>query len=63
MLNIINNVSPTELGIIVVILIVLFGSTLTKKLARISGETVKEIKNLKKEFYKAIDNDEPSTKK
>ena len=48
MFEFIKNISPTELGIIVVILIILFGSKLIIGLARTSGETVKEIKKIKK---------------
>jgi Sec-independent protein translocase protein TatA len=55
MFNIIQNISTTELGIIVVILLVLFGAGFVKRIARTSGETVKEVRNLKKEFHKAVE--------
>ena len=61
MFNFIKNIGPIELAIIVIILIVFFGGKLIKNLARTSGETVKEIKTIKKEFTKAmnIDDDKP----
>lgn len=61
MFDFIKNISPTELIIIVLILIVFFGGKLIVGLARTSGETIKEIKKIKKEFFKAIgNNNEPS---
>ena len=53
----IKNISPAELGIIVVILILLFGGAFVKRLARTSGETVKEVKKLKQEFDGALNSD------
>lgn len=58
MFSFINNIGPTELAIIVVILIVLFGATLIKNLARTSGASVKEIKNIKKEFTNAVEGED-----
>lgn len=55
MMSFINNIGPTELAIIVVILIVLFGAKLITNLARTSGATVKEIKNIKNEFTNAVE--------
>lgn len=55
MIDFVKNISPTELGIIVLILLVFFGGKIITRLARTSGETVKEIKNVKKEFTKAVD--------
>ena len=62
MFDFIKNIGPTELALIIIILIVFFGGKLIKNLARTSGETVKEIKKIKKEFTKAIniDDDKPS---
>ncbi len=57
MFNIIKNISPTELIIIVLILVVLFGGKLITRMARMSGETVKEVKKVKQEFTKIV-NDE-----
>ena len=63
MFDFIKNIGPTELIIIVLILIVFFGGRAIVGLARTSGETVKEIKKAKKEFTKALevdDNKKPS---
>ena len=63
MFDFIKNISPTELIIVVLILIVFFGGRVIAGLARTSGQTVKELKNIKKEFTKAIeieDDNKPS---
>lgn len=57
MFDFIKNIGPTELGIIVLILVVFFGAKLITNLARTSGESVREIKKIKKEFTKALDGD------
>jgi len=58
MFDFIKNISPTEIAIIAVILIVIFGAKLIIGLGKTSGETVREIKKIKKEFTKAIDIDD-----
>lgn len=58
MFNFINNIGPTELIILALILIVFFGARLIRGLARTSGETVKELKKIKKEFTSAIEDDD-----
>ena len=58
MFDFIKNISPTELIILVLILIVLFGAKAIVGLGRTSGETVKEIKSIKREFTKAINGDD-----
>ncbi len=58
MLNFLNNIGPTELIIIVLILLVFFGGRAITNLARTSGETVKEIKKVKKTFTEAIEDDD-----
>lgn len=58
MFNFINNIGPTELIIIVIILFLLFGGVFIKRVAKTSGETVKELKNIKKEFTSAIEDDD-----
>ena len=65
MLNFIKNISPTEIGLIVVILIFFFGARTIKSLGKVSGQTVKEIKNIKNEFIKAVEAepDDESAKK
>jgi sec-independent protein translocase protein TatA len=55
MLDFIKNLSSTELIVILIILLVLFGARLITNLARTSGQSVKELKKIKKEFMSAID--------
>lgn len=55
MFEFIKNISPIELGIIVLIVTIFFGSKLIIGLARTSGETVKEIKKIKKTFTEAVE--------
>lgn len=57
MLNFINNIGPTELVILALILMVFFGAKIIRGLAKTSGETVKELKKIKKEFTSAIEDD------
>lgn len=58
MFDFIKNISSTELIIIVLILVVLFGGRAIIGLGKTSGETVKEIKKIKKEFTEAINGDD-----
>ena len=59
MFDFIKNISPTEIVIVVLILAVLFGGkAIASRLARTSGETVKELKKIKKEFTDAIEDDD-----
>lgn len=63
MFNFINNIGPTELIILVIILIVFFGGRVITRLAKTSGETVREIKKITKEFMQSTeDSDKPSKK-
>lgn len=62
MFDFLKNISPTEVVIILVILIVLFGARFMIGLGRTSGETVKEIKKVKKEFNNAISDDDKPNK-
>lgn len=62
MFDFIKNISATELIIIVLILIVIFGARAMVKLGKTSGETVKELKKIKSEFFKAIDGDSKPSK-
>lgn len=62
MFDFIKNISATEIIIIVLILVVLFGGkAIARGLARKSGETVKEARKIKKEFIDAAEgaNDKP----
>lgn len=58
MFNFIKNLSPLELGIIVLILVILFGAKTITSLARTSGKSFKEIKTIKKTFTEAVENDD-----
>lgn len=61
MFDFIRNIGPTELIIVVIILIVLFGAKAIVNLGKKSGETVKEVKKMKREFteYIEADDDKP----
>lgn len=58
MFDFIKNISSTELIIVVIILIVLFGAKVITGLGKTGGETVKEIKKIKKEFTTVIEDDD-----
>lgn len=62
MLNFLKNLSPVEIAIIVLILIVLFGAKVITGLAKISGSTFKEVKNIKKNFTEALEDDDTEKK-
>ena len=59
MFNFLKNISPTEIIIIGLIVVVLFGGKFATKLGKLGGESFKEIKNIKKNFNEAVDDDEP----
>jgi Sec-independent protein translocase protein TatA len=63
MLNFFKNISPTEWAIIALILIVFLGRSTVIKLGKTSGETLREIKNIKKNFTEAIENEPRKDKK
>lgn len=64
MLDFVKNIGPTELVIIVLILVIFFGGKAITHLARTSGETVKELKKVKNEFTKGLeDNDDDKSGK
>lgn len=62
MLNFFKNLSPTELIILLVVLVLLFGSKAAISLAKTAGKSYKEIRNIKKNFQEAVE-DKDSTKK
>lgn len=62
MLNFLKNISPTELLIIAFILIVFFGSRIVTRLAKTGGETLRELKNVKKTFTEAAESGNKSKK-
>jgi TatA/E family protein of Tat protein translocase len=57
MLDFVKNISPTEIGVIVLILVLLFGSKLITNLARSAGQTMKEIRKIGKSFTEALEDD------
>lgn len=59
MLPFLRNISPTEIIIIASILLLLFGSKFVTRIARSAGESLREIKKIKKSFTEAMD-DEPN---
>ena len=63
MLNFIKNIGPIEIIVLVTILFLLFGRKIFIALGRTSGETLKEIKNIKKSFTEGIEGNKPKNKK
>ncbi len=55
MLDFTKNISPTELIIIALILLLLFGRKVLVGLARSAGETLREMKKIKTGFTEAIE--------
>ena len=55
--NLIKNISPTELIIVAVILVVIFGARTVTNFGKTGGETLREIKKIKKSFTEAIEDD------
>lgn len=55
MFSFLKNISPTEIAILVSIVLLLFGSKIFVKLARTAGESLREIKDVKKSFNDAFD--------
>ncbi len=62
MFDFIKNISSTELIILVIILVLLFGARVAVRLGKTSGETVKELKKIKRTFTEVIDDDDKSSK-
>ncbi|HEX9600391.1 MAG TPA: twin-arginine translocase TatA/TatE family subunit [Mariniflexile sp.] len=62
MFEFIRNISPIELGAVLLILIALFGAKIVVNMAKTGGQTFKEMKNIKKTFTEAVedDNDKPT---
>jgi TatA/E family protein of Tat protein translocase len=55
MFGFIKNIGPTEIIVIAVILILLFGSRIVISLGRSAGQTFKEVKKVKNELSDAIE--------
>lgn len=62
MFNFIKNIGSTEIIILVVILIIIFGAKAMIGIGRKSGEAVKGLKQVKKEFTEALQDDDKSSK-
>lgn len=58
MLNFINNIGPSEIIILLIVVFVLFGAKAMTRFARTSGETVKEMKKVKQTFTQALEDEE-----
>jgi Sec-independent protein translocase protein TatA len=58
MLDVLKDVSPTELILLIAILVILFGSKAIINLGKTGGETIRELKNIKKELTDAIKGDD-----
>lgn len=63
MQSFLNNLSPIEIAVILIILFVLFGRKAFISLGRTSGSTYKEIKNIKKNLTEALEDDGESENK
>ncbi|OGM58493.1 hypothetical protein A3A75_00810 [Candidatus Woesebacteria bacterium RIFCSPLOWO2_01_FULL_39_10] len=63
MLNFLKNISPTELIILAAILLLLFGSKFFISLARTAGESLKEVKKIKKNITETIDDTQSNKNK
>ena len=63
MLNFLNNIGPTELILLAVILIALFGAKAFTSLGNTAGESLKEVKNIKRSFNDAVEDKEPEKDK
>jgi Sec-independent protein translocase protein TatA len=55
MLNFIKNIGPAEIVLILIILVAVFGRKVLISLGRTTGESVKEIKNIKKTFTESLE--------
>lgn len=52
------NISPIEIVVVVLVLAVIFSTKVMSRFARTSGETVREIKKIKKDFTEALKDDD-----
>lgn len=57
MFNFIKNIGPTEIALIAIVFILIFGAGIAAKLGKTSGQTLREIRNVKKTFGEALDDD------
>ncbi len=63
MLNFLRNLSPTEIVVIALILIVFFGARAVTKMGRLGGETLKEVKKIKRNFTEGVEDNSQNEKK
>jgi TatA/E family protein of Tat protein translocase len=60
MLSFLDNIGPTEWVVIALIVVVFFGAGIARRLGRAGGETLREIKKVKKNITDSIeDGDKP----
>ena len=55
MFNFIKNISPVEIGVIALILFIIFGRGLIIGIAKTGGETLRQIRGIKKSVTDAIE--------
>ena len=60
MFSFIKNITPVELGVIALIVIILFGSKIVIGIARAGGDTVKQIKKIKENITQAVEGEPKS---
>ena len=60
MFSFIKNITPVELGVIALIVIILFGSKIVIGMARAGGDTVKQIKKIKENITQAVEGEPKS---
>ena len=56
------NIGPTELIILAVILVLLFGSKVLVSLGKTAGESIREIKKVKKTIVESVEDNDPNKK-
>ena len=52
-----NNLSPVEIAVILIVLFIIFGRKAFISFGRTSGSTYKELKNIKKNLSEALEED------
>lgn len=62
MLGFLNNIGPTEVVVVIAVLMLFFGARVVTGLAKSSGQTVKEIKKIKKSIVEPIKEVEKAAK-
>jgi TatA/E family protein of Tat protein translocase len=62
MLNFIKNIGPVEWLVIALVILILFGKKFLIGIGKASGETVRELKHVKKSFTDAVEGKDESGK-